>query len=95
LATNQFDWPITPKKMKLWRLPKTEGSILKCRVPPLWPNYIGERRTTFAKSIWDKNDMLWRTCWGTHWELGEHIENLMGTHWELKRNIVRWEPGKK
>jgi hypothetical protein len=19
----------------------------------------------------------------------------MGTHWELKRNIVRWEPGKK
>ncbi len=23
--------------------------------------------------------MLWRTCWGTHWERGEHIENLLGT----------------
>jgi hypothetical protein len=41
--------------------------------------------------------VLWRTCWGTHWELGEHIENLMRTHWELEGNIVgtHWEPGKK
>jgi len=40
--------------------------------------------------------VLWRTCWGTHWELGEPNGNLMGTHWELKGNIVRthWEPGK-
>jgi hypothetical protein len=49
-----------------------------------------------GQSIWDKSEVLSRTCWGTHWELGEHIENLMGTHWELERNIVRtyWEPGK-
>jgi hypothetical protein len=41
--------------------------------------------------------VLWRTCWGTHWELGEHIENLMGTHWELKGHIVEthWKLGKK
>jgi len=26
--------------MKLWRLPKIEGSILKHRVPPLWPTYL-------------------------------------------------------
>jgi hypothetical protein len=39
------------KKKKLWRLPKVEGSILKYRVPPLWPTYIGERRTTFAYGI--------------------------------------------
>jgi hypothetical protein len=41
-----------------------------------------------------KSELLWRTCWGTHWELGKHIENLMGTLWELKRNIMgtHWEP---
>jgi hypothetical protein len=26
------------------------GSILKYIVPPPWPTYIGERRTTFAKA---------------------------------------------
>jgi hypothetical protein len=36
--------------MKLWRLPKTEASNLKYRVPSLWPPYLGERRTTFAKA---------------------------------------------
>jgi len=37
--------------------------------------------------------VLWRTCWGTHWELGEPIENVMGTHWELEGHIVEthWE----
>jgi hypothetical protein len=49
-ATSQFDWPITEKKLKLWRLPKIEDSILKCRVPPPWPTSIGERRTTFTKA---------------------------------------------
>jgi hypothetical protein len=48
-AMSQFDRPITQKKKKkLWSLPKIEGSILKYRVPPLWPTYIGERRTTFV-----------------------------------------------
>jgi hypothetical protein len=37
------------KKMKLWRLTKIEGSVLKYRVPPLGHTYIGERRTTFAQ----------------------------------------------
>ncbi len=37
------------KKMKLWRLPKIEVSILKHRVPPQRPTYIGKRRTTFAR----------------------------------------------
>jgi hypothetical protein len=36
--------------MKLWRLSKIEGFILKYRVPHLGPTYIGERRTTFAKA---------------------------------------------
>jgi len=76
-------------KKKLWRLPKIPGSILKYRVPPLWPTYIGERRTTFAKSIWDESDMLQRTCWGN--TLG-----TWGTYWEFKGNIVgtHWNQGK-
>jgi hypothetical protein len=36
--------------MKLWRLSKIEGSILMIRGSYLWPNYIGERRTTLAKA---------------------------------------------
>ncbi len=31
-AMSQFDWPITPKKLKPWKLPKREGSILKHRI---------------------------------------------------------------
>ncbi len=27
-----------------------------------------ERRPAFAKSIWDKSEVLWRTCWGTDWK---------------------------
>jgi len=82
--------------MKLWRLPNIESSILKYRIPPLWPGYIGEKENTICQSIWDKSEVLRRACWGTHWELGEHIGNLMGTNWKLKGNIVRthWQPGK-
>jgi hypothetical protein len=53
--------------MKLWRL--IEDSILKYRVPPLWPTYIGERKTTFAKAYEIKV-----RCYGEH--VGEHIGNL-------------------
>jgi hypothetical protein len=53
--------------MKLWRL--IEDSILKYRVPPLWPTYIGERKTTFAKAYEIKV-----RCYGEHVE--EHIGNL-------------------
>jgi hypothetical protein len=55
-------------KKKVWRLPKIPGSILKYRVPPLWPTYIGGR-TTFAKAYGMKV-----TCYGEH--VGEHIGNL-------------------
>ncbi len=36
-AMSQFDWAITIKN-NLWRLPKIEGSNLKYRARPLWPN---------------------------------------------------------
>jgi hypothetical protein len=55
--------------MKLWRLPKIEGSILKYRIPALWLSYVGERRT-FAKAYGIKV-----RCYGEH--VGEHIGNLV------------------
>jgi hypothetical protein len=67
----QFGWSITQKK-KLWKLLKIEGYNLKYRVPPLWPTYIGEMRSTFVKLCWAKV-----RCYGEH--VGEHIGNLKGT----------------
>jgi len=53
-----------------------KGIILKYRVPSLWPTYLGERRTTFAKAYGIK-----LRCYGEH--VGEHVEehigNLKGT----------------
>jgi hypothetical protein len=63
--------------MKLWRLPKTEGSILKYTVPPLWPRYIGERTTTFSNAYGIK--VRWYRERGEHCEIGEHIGNPLGT----------------
>jgi hypothetical protein len=37
--------------MKLWRFPKVKGSLLKDRVPPLWPTYIGEIAKAYRYEI--------------------------------------------
>jgi hypothetical protein len=68
-AASQFDWPITPKKIETIGV---DGSILKYRVPPPWPTYIGDKRKTFAKAYGIKV-----RCYGEHF--GEHIGNLKGT----------------
>jgi hypothetical protein len=83
---------IGPLLKKKFKKSNYGGSILKYWVPPLWPTYIGDRTTRFAKAYGIKSEVLWRTCWGTHWELGGHV----GTHWELIGNIVgtQWEPRK-
>jgi hypothetical protein len=49
--------------------PQIEGFTLKYTVPPLWPNYIGKRRTTFGTAYGIKV-----RCYGEH--VGEHIGNL-------------------
>jgi hypothetical protein len=41
----------------------------------------------FCLSIRDTSKVLWGTCWGTHWDLEDHIGKLMGTRWELKGNM--------
>jgi hypothetical protein len=59
--------------MNLWKLPKIEGSILKYRVPHLWPTYIVEIRTTFDKA-YDKAYGIKVRCCEEH--VGEQIGNL-------------------
>jgi hypothetical protein len=64
--------------MKLQRLPKIEGSVLKNRVPSLWPTSIaGERKTTFAKAYGIKVRFY-----------GEHVEEHIEEHMEDFRNIL-------
>ncbi len=73
LGQNQFDWPIAPKKMKLLRLLKIEGSVLMYIVPPLGLTYIGESVKVYGLKV--------RCLYGEH--VGEHIVNLrniLGTH---------------
>jgi len=76
------------KKLKLWRLLKIEDTIERWRVPPLWPHYIGEKGRTLGKTYGIKARCYWELPWGIHWELREHIENLMGTQWELEGNML-------
>jgi hypothetical protein len=69
-AMNQFDWPITQKKLETMEAHKCKRFVFEvCRVPPLWPSSIGEWSTTFAKEYGIKV-----SCYGEH--VGELIENL-------------------
>jgi hypothetical protein len=61
--------------MKLWRFPKTEGSILKYRALPLWPTYISERRTPFSKAYGIKVRWYGEHVGGNIGKLG----NILGT----------------
>jgi hypothetical protein len=44
----------------------------------------GWKEDNICQSIWDKSEVLWRTCWGTHWELIKG--NIVRTHWEPGEN---------
>ncbi len=66
---------MTQKKLKLWRLPLLKPFILKYRVPLLWPTYIGETRTTFAKAYGIKV-----RCYG------EHVEEHTWNQGKMKKN---------
>ncbi len=71
LAMSQFDNLIAKKKLKLWGLlVEVEGFILKYKVSPLWPKYIGERKTTFAKAYGIKV-----RCYQELF--GEHVRNFI------------------
>jgi hypothetical protein len=79
----QFDWPITKKNLKLWKLPKNRRFYGKMNCLPLWPTYIGEKGRTLDKTYWIKARCYWEHPWGTHWEPNG---NLKGTCWEQRKN---------
>jgi hypothetical protein len=58
------------KKMKLFKLPKREGSILKYRVPHLWPRW---KEDNICQSIWDKKWVGVGNSLGTCQELGNSL----------------------
>jgi hypothetical protein len=49
----------------------------------LWPIYIGERRTTFAKAYGIKQRCYWE-------RVEEHSENMMRTHGEQGKMKKIW-----
>jgi hypothetical protein len=70
--------------IKLLRLCIIEGSILKFRVPSLWPTYKGDKWTTFVKEYGIKVE--------SYWELfGEHVMNLGTLCMESSLCIVQME----
>jgi hypothetical protein len=60
--------------------PKIEYSILKQRVSSLWPSYISERRTTFAKAYGTKPMCYWELFMEHVWNLGTHCFNQWTVH---------------
>jgi hypothetical protein len=46
----------------------------------------GDTRTMLAKAYGIKVRCYGEHLGGMHWELEEHIRNLMGTHWEPRKN---------
>jgi len=40
----------------------------------------------FCHNTWDKSEVLWIKCWGTHWEYWELAGNIVGTHCEPGKN---------
>ncbi len=82
MPLNFYDEP-SLKLTETMGAPKIEGSFLEYRVPRLWPTYIHEMRTTFAKAYGIKV-----RCYGEHvgepiWNLG----NILGTWWESIGNL--------
>ncbi len=63
---------IITKIIHLQQSPKYKKGV----VPPLWPIYIGERKTTFVKTYGAKNSCLY------YEHVGGKNGNLMGTWWK-------------
>ncbi len=58
---------------------------MKYMVSRLWPKYIGERRTTFAKAYGIKVRYYGEQCWGTHWEPGKNEKKILPPEKKIKR----------
>jgi hypothetical protein len=82
---SQFDWPITKKKLKLWRLPQDRRSYGKMDRLALWPTHIGEKGRTLGKTYGIQGEVLLGTL-GTYWEPEG------GTYWEQRKNEKKSSP---
>ncbi len=78
-------WADHSKKVKSWKVPQNRfyfellpfGSLIYVKWVQHLPEHMGSR--------WG----IWRTYWGIHWELGEHIGNLMGTRENCKKSLSK------
>jgi hypothetical protein len=77
-------WIINPcqkKKKKKWT----------CEAPHLI-NRRGENEDNNCQSIWDKSEVIWRTCLGTDWNLESNIVRTHLEHiWEKWKGRCYWE----
>jgi hypothetical protein len=92
-----FDWPMAKKqKLKLEILSKITISMWGWYASNLAHIYRWKGEN-FGQRIWDKVKCYRQHLWGTHWELGEHREELienLGHIWEhdgntrIKKNSI-------
>jgi len=76
-----FDWPITKKGCNYGGSPIIKNSIEIWRVLPFGPRiYLRRGGITLGKTYGIKTRCYLEHPWGAHWELREHIGNLMGTY---------------
>jgi hypothetical protein len=90
-AANLFDWPITKKKLKLWKLPNIKIFIQhkNIGVGKYLFNYICSMETILGKTYGVQSEALLGTCWGTHWKLKEHVRNTL---WTIKIQNIHQTP---
>jgi hypothetical protein len=69
-----FDWPITRKKLKLWRLTKIQVSLGDGTHLP-WLTYIGEKGENFGLTYRINVLCHWEFLGNTLGTLCEHIGN--------------------
>jgi len=72
-AMSQYDWPITflkkPKKVPI-ESPQCKRFYIEVQSSSHLANLNRWKEDNIWQSIWDQSEVLWKTCWGTHWELG-------------------------
>jgi hypothetical protein len=76
LAMSQFDWLITHIKWVYGGYPKYKVLFWSVYSSSPLAHLYRWKEGNICQNIWDKSEVIWRTCWGTYWE--SH-ENLKGT----------------
>jgi hypothetical protein len=68
--------PLLPQQKETMEVPQNRRFCFDVYSSSPWAHLYRWK----CQSIWAKSEVLiWRTCWGTHCELGEHFGNPLGT----------------